>query len=92
MSEEHLKAFIAKVQEDSSLQEQLMAEGADPIAIAKAAGFTITQQDLDFAASQLSDAELEGVAGGLCADSVMHATPYAISAATATVTIGIVIK
>ena len=41
-----------------------MAEGADPIAIAKAAGFTIQQQDLDSAASELSDADLEGVAGG----------------------------
>ena len=35
MSEEQLKAFIAKVQADSSLQEQLKAEGADVIAIAK---------------------------------------------------------
>lgn len=64
MSEEQLKAFIAKVQSDASLQEQLQAEGADPIAIAKAAGFTITQQDLLRQASELSDEELEGVAGG----------------------------
>ena len=47
MSEEQLKAFIAKVQADASLQEQLKAEGADPIAIAKAAGFSITQADLE---------------------------------------------
>ncbi len=64
MSEEQLKAFIAKVQEDSSLQEQLKAEGADPVAIAKAAGFTIKLQDLHSAASQLSDEELESVSGG----------------------------
>ena len=64
MSEEQLKGFIAKVQSDASLQEQLKAEGADPIAIAKAAGFTITQQDLMRQASELSDAELESVAGG----------------------------
>ena len=64
MSEEQLKAFIAEVQSDASLQEQLQAEGADPIAIAKAAGFTITQQDLLRQASELSDEELEGVAGG----------------------------
>ena len=64
MSEEQLKAFITKVQADASLQEQLKAEGADPIAIAKAAGFTITQQDLMRQASELSDAELESVAGG----------------------------
>ena len=64
MSEEQLKAFIAKVQEDSSLQEQLKAEGADPVAIAKAAGFTITTEDLNSHRQNLSDDELEGVAGG----------------------------
>ena len=55
MSEEQLKAFIAKLQEDSSLQEQLKAEGADPVATANAAGFTIKLQDLHSAASELSD-------------------------------------
>ena len=65
MSEEQLKAFIEKVQADPSLQEQLKAEGADPIAIAKAAGFTIKQQDLYRQASELSDEELEAVAGGM---------------------------
>ncbi|CAE21007.1 possible UBA/TS-N domain [Prochlorococcus marinus str. MIT 9313] len=64
MSEEQLKAFIAKVQGDSSLQEQLKAEGADVVAIAKAAGFTIKQQDLNAAASELSDEELEAASGG----------------------------
>ena len=65
MSEEQLKAFIEKVQADPSLQEQLKAEGADPVAIAKAAGFTIKQQDLHRQASaELSDEELEGVSGG----------------------------
>ena len=64
MSEEQLKAFLEKVKDDTSLQEKLKAEGADPIAIAKAAGFTITQQELLHQASELSDDELEGVAGG----------------------------
>ena len=64
MSEDQLKAFIAKVQADPSLQEQLKAENADPIAIAKAAGFTIKQQDLHRGVSELSDEELEGVSGG----------------------------
>ena len=64
MSEEQLKAFIAKVQADPSLQEQLKAEGADPVAIAKAAGFTIKLQDLHRGVSELSDEELEGVSGG----------------------------
>ncbi len=64
MSEEQLKAFIAKVQADKSLQEQLNAEGADPVAIAKEAGFSITTNDLTAHRHNLSDDELESVAGG----------------------------
>ena len=64
MSEEQLKAFIAKVQADTSLQEQLKAEGADVVAIAKAAGFVITTEDLNAHRQNLSDEDLEGVAGG----------------------------
>ncbi len=64
MSEEQLKAFIAKVQGDKSLQDQLNAEGADVVAIAKAAGFSITSEDLQEHRQDLSDDELESVAGG----------------------------
>ena len=64
MSEEQLKAFIAKVKADTSLQEQLKAEGADVVAIAKAAGFSITAEDLNTQGKILSDAELEVAAGG----------------------------
>ena len=64
MSEEQLKAFIAKVQSDTSLQEKLKAEGADVVAIAKAAGFTITTEDLNSHRQNLTEDELEGVAGG----------------------------
>ena len=66
MSEEQLKAFIAKVQADTSLHEQLKAEGADVVAIAIAAGFAITTEDLKEQRQNLSDDELEGVAGGGC--------------------------
>ena len=53
----------------SSLQEQLNAEGADVVAIAKAAGFAITTEDLNTHRQTLSDEELESVAGGaLCWD------------------------
>ena len=64
MSEEQLKAFIAKVQADTSLQEKLKAEGADVISIAKAAGFLIAKEDLQANQQNLSDQELEGAAGG----------------------------
>ena len=64
MSEEQLKAFLEKVQADTSLQEQLKAEDADVVAIAKAAGFSITTEDLKEHRQALSDEELEGAAGG----------------------------
>ena len=55
MSEEQLRAFIANVQADTSLQEQLKAEGANPVVIAKAAGFAITTEDLKAHRQNLSD-------------------------------------
>ncbi len=66
MSEEQLKAFIAKVQADTSLQEQLKAEGADVVAIAKAAGFSISTEDLQAHRQNLSEEEIEGAVGGAC--------------------------
>jgi predicted ribosomally synthesized peptide with nif11-like leader len=65
MSEEQLKAFLEAVKADSSLQEQLKAAGdADAVvAIAKAAGFPISADDLKKAQAKLTDKELEGVAG-----------------------------
>ena len=67
MSEEQLKAFLEKVQGDTSLQEKLKAASdADAVAeIAKEAGFSISADDLKNAQSDLSDEELEGVAGGI---------------------------
>ena len=42
MSQEDLIQFLKAVRQDSSLQAKLQAEGADPVAIAKEAGFSIT--------------------------------------------------
>ena len=70
MSEEQLKAFLEKVKGDTTLQEKLKAAvDADAVtAIAKEAGFSISADDLkDFKNAQfseISDEELEGVAGG----------------------------
>ena len=66
MSEEQLKAFLEKVKGDTSLQEKLKAAAdANAVtAIAKEAGFIISADDLTKAQSELSDEELEGVAGG----------------------------
>ena len=66
MSEEQLKAFLEKVKDDSSLQEKLKAAAdANAVAaIAKEAGFSISADDLNKAQTELSEEELEGVAGG----------------------------
>ena len=66
MSEEQLKAFIAKAKDDQSIQEKLKAAAdADAVvAIAKAAGFVISADEIKTASQELSDQELEGVAGG----------------------------
>ena len=77
MSEEQLKAFLEKVKADTSLQEKLKAAAdANAVAaIAKEAGFSISADDLAKAQSELSDEELEGVAGG-CRYSADYADRY----------------
>ena len=70
MSEEQLAALLAKLKEDAGLQEKL--QGAADLdaaaALVKEAGFDVSKADwLKYQAQQtleLSDAELESVAGG----------------------------
>ena len=70
MSLETLNAFIAKVQSDSGLLEKMkhVSEADGAVAIARSAGFEITAGDVirqqARIASELSDDELENVAGG----------------------------
>ena len=71
MSEEQLKAFLEKVKGDTSLQEKLKgaADNDAVVAIAKAAGFSLSADDINKAQSELSEEEMEGVAGaGGCVD------------------------
>jgi predicted ribosomally synthesized peptide with nif11-like leader len=67
MSEEQLKAFLEAVKVDVGLQEQLKeAKDMDSVvAIAKAAGFVISVEELNKAQAELSEEELEGIAGGI---------------------------
>ena len=64
MSEEQLKAFIAKAKDDTSIQEKLKAAktAADVVDIAKEHGHEFTQDHMQ----ELREEELEGVAGGTC--------------------------
>ena len=62
MSLEQLKAFLAKVKGDSNLQVKLKAAKSpdDVVGIAKEHGHEFTADKL----AELSEEELEGVAGG----------------------------
>ena len=66
MSEEQLKAFLEKVKGDTSLQEKLKAAvDANAVsAIAKEAGFSISADAITKSRSEISEKDLEGVAGG----------------------------
>jgi predicted ribosomally synthesized peptide with nif11-like leader len=71
MSEEQLSALLAKLKEDAGLQEKLKgaADLDAALAIAKEAGFLVCKEDwVKYQAQadlELSDKELEGVAGGV---------------------------
>ena len=70
MSEEQLKSFLEKVKTDTSLQEKLKgaADADAALAIAKEVGFAITAEDIQSmqsATTELSDEELESLAGGI---------------------------
>ena len=82
MSEEQLSALLAKLKEDAGLQEKLKgASDLDAaVALAKEAGFDVSKADwLRYQAQQtieLSDEELEGVAGGVGVDRNPFRTIY----------------
>ena len=62
MSEEQLKAFIAKAKDDQSIQDKLKAAKTpeEVVAIAKEYGHEFTADKI----TELSENELESVAGG----------------------------
>ena len=62
MSKEELKAFIAKAKDDITIQEKLKTAKSpeDVVGIAKEHGHEFTADKID----QLSNVELESVAGG----------------------------
>ena len=70
MSEQQLKAFIAKAKDDQSIQEKLKAAktAEDVVGIAKEHGHEFTQDHMQ----ELSEEELEGVAGGDWNPQISH--------------------
>ena len=63
MSEEQLKAFLAKAKDDQSIQDKLKAAKTpeNVVEIAKEHGYEFTADKI----TELSEEDLEGVAGGL---------------------------
>ena len=80
MSEEQLKAFIEKVKTDIKLQEKVNSATTpeEGIEIAKAAGFSITTEDIQSMPEtrELTDGELENVAGGRRGNNCGTCAPY----------------
>jgi len=75
MSEDQIRAFLAKIAEDPALQEKLrLANTADEASVlAKELGFAVSSEDIASLSAkisgseELSDNELENAAGGkLC--------------------------
>ena len=68
MPDDQFKAFLEAVEADAALQEKVQTEAsryADAVvAIAKEAGFGITADDVKRAQLEISEDDLEGVAGG----------------------------
>lgn len=68
MTQEQLKAFLAKVKVDTSLQEKLKSakDVQAAVEIAKSAGFVISSEEIINSSDheELSKTELESLAGG----------------------------
>jgi predicted ribosomally synthesized peptide with nif11-like leader len=94
MSEEQLKAFLEAVKADAELQEKLKAatDAEAVVAIAEAAGFVISAEELEALVLQtqaeMSDEELQGVAGGRGANEAPKEA-VAVGAAVASVVVGV---
>ena len=78
MSVERLNAFLEKVKDDTSLQEKLKgASDADAVAaIAENAGYKISSEVIKKSMSELTDKELEGLAGGVVNQSQNGTVKY----------------
>lgn len=58
MSADQLKGFLARIFDDADLRAKLSAPEADPVAIAAAAGFSITLEDYQRAQAAWKDWDL----------------------------------
>ena len=74
MSEEQLKAFLAKAKEDQSIQDKLKGAKThlEIVGIAKEHGHEFTADKI----TELSEEELERAAGGVISDTLLASKCY----------------
>jgi len=67
MSMEQAKSFVEKVRTDATFAEEVKVAktAGEVVKKAEALGYSFTQEDLQAASTQMSDAELNGVLGGV---------------------------
>jgi len=90
MPKEQLKTFLEKVKGETNLQARLKAAKSqdDVVSIAKEHGYEFGAEHI----SQLSEEELEGVAGGTILAGTVIAVTAATAAAAGTAVIGLEMK
>jgi predicted ribosomally synthesized peptide with nif11-like leader len=83
MSEDQLRAFLAAISTEQGLQEALQqaATPSDVVKIAQQFGFAVEIDGLQSLQAELTDAELEGISGGVTiTPAASPATPYIFGA------------
>ena len=82
MSEDQLKAFLDEVKASKDLQDKLIAahDNDAVMAIAREAGFSVSFAAMDNAVAELSDQDLETVAGGLTPAPLFVVTIFGVTA------------
>ena len=65
VTESEVQRFLKAIGEQPELDARLRAEGADPVTVAAEAGFEFDADTLKAVLTEVSDAELDSVAGGI---------------------------
>jgi len=73
MEKKNTPSFLQKVAEDPALQAKLREPGANPVEIAREAGFALSEEDVRKMA-ELSPEELDALAGGRSIDAGLSNT------------------
>ena len=78
MSIESAKAFIEKMKTDEDFNQKVKGckDAEERMAFVKEAGFDFTSEELKEVSENLSDDDLDGVAGGICLTDICSKTKF----------------